>query len=222
MNSNYLPVFDIKIESEEKKYVNTCLKKSSIGQGIFIKKFEHKFNKFLGSKFSITCSSGTAALHLACLAIGIKKGDEVLVSTSTNMASAFSIIYCGAKPIPIDVSRNSWQMDTTQIEKQINKKTKAIMVVHLFGQSVDMDKVIKIAKKNNLKIIEDCAESLGVKYKNRSVGTIGDVAAFSFYSNKTITCGEGGMVVTNSKIIFFKQLTVKSASIPPAGFSIWV
>ena len=210
MNSNYLPVFDIKIESAEKKYVNTCLKKSSIGQGMFIKKFEHKFNKFLGSKFSITCSSGTAALHLACLAIGIKKGDEVLVSTSTNMASAFSIIYCGAKPIPIDVSRDSWQMDTTQIEKQINKKTKAIMVVHLFGQSVDMDKVIKIAKKNNLKIIEDCAESLGVKYKNRSVGTIGDIAAFSFYSNKTITCGEGGMVVTNSKKIFLNVRSLKN------------
>jgi len=151
-------------------------------------------------------------LHLACTTLGIKKEDQVLVSSSTNMACAFSIDYCGAIPIPIDIERETWQMDVTKIEEKINEKTKAIMVVHLFGHPVDMDPVLKISKKYNLKIIEDCAEAHGVEYKGKKVGSIGDIGAFSFYANKTFTCGEGGMIVTNSKELAEKARSLKNLS----------
>ena len=206
----FIPVFDIKIGNLEKKYVNICLKNSWVGQGDFVNKFEKQLSKFVNARYGVSTSSGTTALHLACASIGLKNGDEVLVSSSTNMASVFSIVYCGAKPIPVDISKKNWQIKVEDLQKKITKKTKAIMVVHLFGHSVDMDPVIKIAKKYNLKIIEDCAESLGVRYKNRTVGSIGDIAAFSFYSNKTITSGEGGMVTTNSKTLYAKAKKLKN------------
>jgi len=207
-----IPVFDISLGSKEKEFVNDCLNTSFIGQGSYVKNFEKKFSQFVDCEYGITTTSGTTALHLACRVLGIKKGDEVLVSSSTNMACAFSVDYCGAIPIPIDIEKETWQMDVTKIEKKINKKTKAIMVVHLFGHPVDMDPVLKIAKKYNLKIIEDCAEAHGVTYKGKKVGSIGDIGAFSFFANKTITCGEGGMVVTNSKNLAEKARSLKNLS----------
>ena len=206
----YIPVFDIKLGNREKKYVNLCLKNSWLGQGHYVEKFEKKLCEFVKTKFCVSTSSGTTALHLACASIDLAAGDEVLVSSSTNMASVFSIIYCGAKPIPVDISKENWQLKVDDLKKKITKKTKAIMVVHLFGHSVDMDPILKIANKFNLKIIEDCAEALGVKYKGKNVGTLGDVAAFSFYSNKTITSGEGGMLATNSRKIFEKAKKLKN------------
>ena len=194
-----IPVFDILLAEKEKEFVNDCLNTSFIGQGPYVKDFENKFSKFVDCEYGITTTSGTTALHLACETLGVGKGDQVLVSSSTNMACAFSIDYCGAIPIPIDIEKETWQIDVKKIEEKINKKTKAIMVVHLFGHPVDMDPILKIAKKYNLKIIEDCAEAHGVEYKGKKVGSIGDIGAFSFFANKTITCGEGGMVVTNSK-----------------------
>ncbi len=211
-NSKKIPVFDIKLAEIEKKYINDCLDTSFIGQGPYVKKFEEKFSSFVDCKYGITTTSGTTALHLACATLGLKKGDQVLVSSSTNMACPFSIDYCGAVPIPIDIEKDTWQMDVTKIEKHINNKTKAIMVVHLFGHPVDMDVVLDIAKKYNLKIIEDCAEAHGVEYKGRKVGSIGDIAAFSFFANKTITCGEGGMVVTNSDSLAEKAKSLKNLS----------
>lgn len=205
-----IPAFDIILGYKEKKYVSDCIKNAYLAQGIYVDLFEKKFSKFVGCKYGISTTSGTTALHLACKVIGIKTGDEVLVSSSTNMASAFAVDYCGGKPVPIDIVKETWQMDTSKIEDKITKKTKAIMVVHLFGHPVDMDPVIKIAKKYNLKIVEDCAESPGVQYKNKKVGSIGDVAAFSFYANKTITSGEGGMLVTNSKKIADKAKSLKN------------
>jgi perosamine synthetase len=201
MNKNLkkIPVFDISIGQNEKKYIKDCLDTSFVGQGPYVKEFENKFSNFVNCKYGITTTSGTTALHLALRTVDVKSGDEVLVSSSTNMACAFAIIYCNAKPVPIDIHKETWQMNTNLIEEKITKKTKAIMVVHLFGQAVDMDPVMKIAKKHNLKVIEDCAESHGVEYKGKKVGSIGDVGAFSFFSNKTITCGEGGMVTTNSE-----------------------
>jgi perosamine synthetase len=205
-----IPAFDIILGYKEKKYVSDCIKNAYLAQGIYVDLFEKKFSKFVGCKYGISTTSGTTALHLACKVVGIETGDEVLVSSSTNMASAFAVDYCGAKPVPIDIVKETWQMDTSKIEDKITKRTKAIMVVHLFGHPVDMDPVIKIAKKYNLKIIEDCAESPGVQYKNKKVGSIGDVAAFSFYANKTITSGEGGMLVTNSKKIADKAKSLKN------------
>ena len=211
-NKKRIPVFDFELGQKEKNFVKDCLKTSIVGQGSYVKDFEKSFSNFVNCKHGISTTSGTTALHLACKILGIKNQDQVLVSSSTNMASAFSIDYCGGVPIPIDIEKETWQMDVNKIEEKINKKTKAIMVVHLFGNSVDMDPVLKISKKYNLKIIEDCAEAHGVEYKSRKVGSIGDVGAFSFFANKTFTCGEGGMVVTNSKALAEKARTLKNLS----------
>jgi len=205
-----IPVFDFKLGDKEKEYVNDCLETSFITQGSYVKDFEKKFSKFVNCEYGITTTSGTTALHLACKTLGIGEGDQVLVSSSTNMASAFSVDYCGAIPFPIDIKKETWQMDVTKIEEKINEKTKAIMVVHLFGHPVDMDPVLKISKKYNLKIIEDCAEAHGVEYKGKKVGSIGDIGAFSFYANKNITSGEGGMIVTNSERLAEKARSLKS------------
>ena len=205
-----IPVFDIALGKKEKEYIKDCLDTSFIGQGKYVKTLEEKFSNFVDCKYGITTTSGTTALHLACATIGLKKNDEVLVSSSTNMACPFAIDYCGAIPIPIDIEKETWQLDVNQIENKINKNTKAIMVVHLFGHPVDMDPVLKIAKKHNLKIIEDCAESHGVEYKGKKVGSIGDIAAFSFFANKTITCGEGGLVTTNSTELAEKAKSLKN------------
>ena len=211
-NKNKIPVFDFKLGKTENELVNNCLQTSSISQGTYVRDFEKKFSNFVNCDYGITTTSGTTALHLACKTLDIKEGDQVLVSSSTNMACAFSVDYCGAIPIPIDIEKETWQMDVTKIEKKINKKTKAIMVVHLFGHTVDMDSVLKISKKYNLKVIEDCAEAHGVEYKGKKVGSIGDIGAFSFYANKTFTCGEGGMIVTNSKEIADKARSLKNLS----------
>ena len=137
-----IPVFDFSLGSREKEFVNDCLDTSFIGQGSYVKDFEKKFSKFVNCEHGVTTTSGTTALHLACRVLGIDSGDQVLVSSSTNMACAFSVDYCGAIPIPIDIEKETWQMDVTKIEEKINDKTKAIMVVHLFGHPVDMDPVL--------------------------------------------------------------------------------
>jgi len=209
-NNKKIPVFDFKLGIKEKEFVNDCLETSSISQGSYVRDFEKKFSKFVNCDYGISTTSGTTALHLACKTLGIGEGDQVLVSSSTNMASAFSVDYCGAIPVPIDINKETWQMDVTKIEEKINEKTKAIMVVHLFGHPVDMDPVLKISKKYNLKIIEDCAEAHGVEYKGKKVGSIGDIGAFSFYANKNITSGEGGMIVTNSERFAEKARSLKS------------
>lgn len=198
MTLKKIPVFSPVIDQEEITYVNDCLKNHWVSQGRYIKQFEDEFSRYCGCSYGVATSNGTTALHLAGIAIGLKPSDEVLVSSSTNMASAFSMYYCGAVPVPVDIEKDTWQMDNKLIESKISDKTKAIMVVHLFGHPVDMDPVIEIAKKYNLKIIEDCAEAHGAEYKGKKVGSLGDIACFSFYSNKIITTGEGGMVVTNS------------------------
>ena len=141
-----IPVFDIEIGELEKKYVKDCLDTAWLGQGSYVKNFEEKFSKFVDCSHGVTTTSGTTALHLACASIGLKDGDEVLISTLTNMACAFSVDYCNAIPIPIDVDKDTWQLNPELLEKKITKKTKAIMVVHLFGHPVDMDPVTKIAK----------------------------------------------------------------------------
>ena len=137
-NLKKIPVFDISIGQNEKKYIKDCLDTSFVGQGPYVKEFENKFSNFVNCKYGITTTSGTTALHLALRTVNVKSGDEVLVSSSTNMACAFAIIYCNAKPVPIDIHKETWQMNTNLIEEKITKKTKAIMVVHLFGQAVDM------------------------------------------------------------------------------------
>jgi len=161
----------------------------------------------------MSVSNGTVALHLALLALGIKEGDEIIVPTFTYIASVNAIRYVGAKPVFVDSLKETWQIDPDDIKKRITPKTKAIIVVHLYGYMCDMDEIKKIARDNNLKIIEDSSEALGSKYKGRMAGTFGDIATFSFFGNKTITTGEGGMVVTNSQTLAEKISILKNQGI---------
>lgn len=215
-----IPVNEPAISKNALKYVTDCIKTGWVSSsGKYIKDFEEKFAKFLGVKHAITTTNGTTALHLAFLVLGIKKGDEVILPSHTMMSSAAAIVYTGATPVLVDVERDSWNMDVSQIEKKINKRTKAIMPVHIYGHSVDMDPIIALAKKYHLYIIEDAAESTGAEYKGRLTGTLGDIGCFSFYANKIITTGEGGMMVTNNdKIANHARLLKDMAHSPQKRF----
>jgi perosamine synthetase len=196
------PVYQPSLQGNEKKYVNECLDSTWISsKGKFIKEFEDGFAKFIDVKHAASVSNGTVAIHLALVALGISAGDEVIVPTLTYIASVNAIAYTGAKPVFVDSLADSWQIDPAQIEQKITPATKAIMAVHLYGQACDMDALQAICKKNNLFLIEDCAEAIGTKYKGKHVGTFGDISTFSFFGNKTITTGEGGMVVTNDETL---------------------
>lgn len=196
----------------ESKNVNKALNETAISgfYGEFIPKFEKGFAEYSDCKFGVTTTSGTTALHLAIAALGLTKGDEVLVSTLTNMATFFAVLYSGAIPIPIDIKNDTLNINPNLLEDKINKKTKAIIVVHLFGHPVDMEPVVKISKKYNLFLIEDCAQAHGATYKGQKVGSFGDIGCFSFYANKIITTGEGGMITTNNEDIAVKASTLKS------------
>lgn len=194
------PVYQPALNGNEKKYVQECLDSTWISsKGKFIKRFENDFSKFTGIKHSVAVSNGTVALHVALLALGIGKEDEVIVPTFTYIASVNAITYTGAKPIFVDSDPVTWQIDTEKIEERISKKTKAIMAVHIYGHPCEMERLKKIAGKYGLFIIEDCAEGIGSYYKSKHAGSIGDISTFSFFGNKTITTGEGGMVCTNNK-----------------------
>ena len=189
------PYFDL----EELEEIKSVLDSGWVSQGPKVKEFEEKIANYLDVKYAIAVNNCTAALHLALLSIGIKTGDEVLVADFTFPATGHSVLYCGAKPIFIDVELNTYNIDHEYIEEKITDKTKAIIPVHTFGQPAEMDKINKIAKKYNLKVIEDAACALGSKYKDKYAGTIGDAGCFSFHARKGITTGEGGMVVTDNK-----------------------
>jgi perosamine synthetase len=199
MNYKY-PVYQPNLSGNEKKYVNECLDSTWISsKGKFINQFEEKFSKFTGIKNSVTVSNGTVALHIALLALGIGQDDEVIVPTFTYISSVNAIKYTGAKPIFVDSDPLTWQIDTKNIEQKISKKTKAIMPVHIYGHACEMDEIMKISDEYKLHVVEDCAEAIGTLYKGKHVGTFGDISTFSFFGNKTITTGEGGMVCSNSK-----------------------
>lgn len=194
-----IPISKPLLGMEEKKAVWKVLDSGFLAQGKKVEEFEKKFAKYIGTKYAIATSSGTTALHLALLAHRIKKGDEVITSPFTFIASANAILYCGAKPVFVDIGED-FNLNPNLIEKKITKKTKAILVVHLFGFPVDMPKVMKIAKKYNLVVIEDCCQAHGASIKGKKVGSFG-TGCFSFYPTKNMTTGEGGMVTTNNKKI---------------------
>lgn len=195
-----IPVCEPNLKGKELEYVTDCMKKGDISsQGEYVPKFEQAFAEFCECKHGIGCANGTVALHLALKALGIGKGDEVIVPTFTMIATANAVKYCGAIPIFVDSELSTWNMRVDEeLENAITDKTKAIIVVHTYGLPVDMDKVNDLAKKYSLYVIEDAAEAHGATYKGKKVGSLGDVACFSFYANKIITTGEGGMVVTNN------------------------
>jgi len=206
------PVFN----GNEKKYIDDCIDSGWISSvGSYINKFEKKFASFIGVKHAVSCSNGTVALHIPLLAYGIKPGDEVIVPTFTYIATANAVRYCGATPIFVDSEPRTWNLDVNKIEEKITKKTKGIIVVHIYGHPVDMDPIMKIAKKYKLFVIEDAAEAHGAKYKGKLVGGIGHVGTFSFFGNKIITTGEGGMVVTNDDKLAAKMRILKGQGMDP-------
>ena len=193
-----IPVCEPTLLGNAKKYVTECLDTNWISaNGRFIDEFEKKFAEFCNVRHGVSCNNGTSALHLALAAIGIGQGDEVIVPDFTMIASVNAIIYTGAKPVFVDADKETWCIDPAKIEEKLTKRTKAIMPVHIYGHPCDMDRIKEISKKRGIRIIEDAAEAHGAEYKNKRCGSLGDVAAFSFYGNKIITTGEGGMVVTD-------------------------
>lgn len=185
--------------NKEKRMVLEVINSGILSLGPKIVAFEKNFAKKIGTKYAVGVSSGTAGLHSVMIAAGIKKGDEVITSPFSFIASANCILYVGAKPVFVDIDPVTYNIDPKLIEKAITKKTKAILVVHIFGQSCDMEPIKKIARKYNLKIIEDACESILATYNGKKVGTFGESAVFAFYPNKQMTTGEGGMIVTNNK-----------------------
>lgn len=211
-----IPVNRPKLSANTKKYVLECLSTGWIsGVGKYVDLFEQKFAQFVGVEYAITTNSGTTALHLALLSLGIKKGDEVILPASTIGSCFFAIWYCGAKAVPVDVDPITFNIDPQLIEAKISSKTKAIMVVHLYGHPAPMDEIMKIAKKHKLKVIEDAAQAHGAEYKGKKAGSIGDVGCFSFYANKIVTTGEGGMVVSNNKGIYQRAKQLKGLNCRP-------
>jgi len=187
----------------EKKYVCDAIE-NGWGESCYdyIYKFQDSYKKYLDVKYAIATSSCTGAIHIALKAIGVQKGDEVIVPDATWIASVAPITYLSAKPVFVDVLEKTWCIDPKKIEEAITVKTKAIVVVHLYGNLCEMDEIMKIAHKNNLPVIEDSAEAIGSEYKGKKAGSIGDFGVFSFHGTKTITTGEGGMLVTNNSDLY--------------------
>ena len=195
-NNKFIPVYEPFFNGLERTYVNDCLESGWIsGQGAYIKKFEDEFSNFLSNDiYSVCVSNGTVALHLALLALGIGPGDEVIVTSFTYIASINAITYVGAIPIFVDINEETWNINPSLISSFITTKTKAILAVHIYGMPCNMDLICDIAASYSLKVIEDSAEALGSRYNDQQVGTLGDISTFSFFGNKTLTTGEGGMI----------------------------
>jgi perosamine synthetase len=205
-----IPIYQPTLSGNEKKYVLDCLDSTWISsKGAYLKKFEDEFSKKINVQFATAVSNGTVALHLALLALGIGEGDEVIVPTLTYIASVNAIRYTGATPVFVDSLRSTWQMDPVDVEKKLSRKTKAIMAVHLYGHPCDMDAIMDISRRYSLYVIEDAAEAFGSRYKNIPAGSIGHISAFSFFGNKTITTGEGGMVVSNDQTLIDRVIHFK-------------
>lgn len=192
---HHIPVAEPHLAGKELQYVIECLETNWISsQGSFVGRFEQEFAAFVDSPEAVSVNSGTAALHLAMLCLGVGKGDEVIVPDLTFAASAAAVLHAGATPVFADVCEDSWCIDPKEVEKVITPRTKAIMPVHLYGQPADMNAILSLARKHDLLVIEDAAEALGAYIGNRHVGVMGDAGAFSFFGNKLITTGEGGMI----------------------------
>lgn len=195
----FIPVNEPLINGNEKKYLFECIDTGWISsEGPFVKEFEQKMSAAVGRQYGIAVSNGTAALEVAVQALGIGEGDEVIMPTFTIISCAMAVTKVGAVPVLVDSDMTTWNMNVDEIESKITSHTKAIMIVHLYGLPVEVDKVLALAKKYNLKVIEDAAEMHGQTYNGRQCGSFGDISTFSFYSNKHITTGEGGMVVTDN------------------------
>ena len=214
-----IPVYEPVLLGKIKEYVFDCIDTGWISSsGKYIKEFEDKFSRYIGVKHGIACSNATAGLFVTLKAWNFPEGSEIIIPDHTIIVSSNTVIQAGYKPVPVDVDSKTYCINPDLIEEKITNKTKAIMVVHIYGHPCDMDPIIKIAKKHNLKIIEDCAESHGAEYKGKKTGSFGDASVFSFYANKVITTGEGGMVCTKDDRLTEKiRLLINQGYTQPRG-----
>jgi perosamine synthetase len=211
LTTNFFPVSSPYITKKDINSVNRVLKSGWISSdGPEIQKFEKKFSRFVDRKYSVAVSSGTAALEIAVKVLNLKKNDEILISNFTIISNVLAVIRQRAKPILIDCNLKNWNINIEDIEKNISKKTKAIIITHIYSFPNEMDKILKICKKYNLFVIEDAAEVLGISYKNKMCGSFGDISTFSFYANKQLTTGEGGMLSVNNFKIYEKCKSLRN------------
>jgi perosamine synthetase len=216
MNRRTIPVAAPVFAGNEKKYVNDCLDSTWISSaGMYIHAFEEKFADFCEVKHAISVMNGTVALHLSMLVLGIGPGDEVIIPTFTYVATANCVTYVGAIPVFVDSEPQTWNIDAGKIEQAITPHTKAIIVVHIYGHPANMDPIMDIAHRHNLYVIEDAAEAHGAQVNERPVGSIGHIATFSFFGNKILTAGEGGMIVTNNTEMAQKMRQLKGQGVDP-------
>ena len=209
-----IPVYQSCLTGNEMAYVKDCIESTWISsKGKYVSKFEQEFANYIGARHATAVSNGTVAIHLALAALGIGSGDEVIVPSLTYIASVNAISYTGATPVFVDSLPGTWQMDPNDVKRKITSRTAAIMVVHLYGHACDMDPIMEIARSNELFLVEDCAEAFGTYYHGKHVGTFGDISTFSFYGNKTITTGEGGMVVANENELFRRLVHLKNQGV---------
>ena len=206
-----IPVNVPKIFKEEKRFIKECLDTAWISsEGNFVKKFERSFSRYNNRKFGIAVSSGTAALEIAIKSLELKKGDEVIIPTFSIISTALCVVKLGLTPVLVDVNLKTWNMDVEEVLKKINKRTKAIIITHIYGFPVDLKKILKIARSKNIKIVEDAAEVIGQTYFRKKCGSFGDISTFSFYANKHITSGEGGMLLTDNRKLFKKSRSLRN------------
>jgi len=216
MNEPFIPIAAPMLTGNEKAYVLDCLDSTWISStGKYIELFEAAFATFCGARHAISCSNGTTALHLALLALGVGPGDEVIVPTLTFVATANAVKYCGARPVFVDSQPDTWTIDPKAIVQKITPLTRGIIPVHLFGHPADMDAVLALARRHNLFVLEDAAQAHGAEYRGKRVGSLGDAGTFSFFGNKIVTTGEGGMVVTNDDGLAARMRLFKNHGMDP-------
>ena len=216
MTMENIPVYQPSLRGNEKRYVNECLDSSWISsRGEFIARFENKFAQTIGAAHATSVCNGTVALHLALAAAGLAPGDEVIVPTLTYIASVNTIAQTGATPVFVDSLDGTWQMDPAAVRRKLSPHTRAVMAVHLYGHPCDMRALKQICDAHALLLIEDCAEAFGSYFHDQHVGTFGDLATFSFFGNKTITTGEGGMVVARTRDLIDRCYHLKTQGVSP-------
>jgi len=206
-----IPVNEPKIPENAVKYITDAISSGWISSsGKYMEEFESAFAKYVGTKYATTCSNGTVALQLALASLGIKEGDEVIIPDLTIISCALACVYLGAKPVVVDVERNTFGIDVSKIEEKVTPRTKAIMPVHLYGQCCNMDPILSLAKKYSLYVIEDAAEAIGAEYKGKKAGSFGNIGSFSLYANKLVTCGEGGILTMNDGGLYERAKSLKN------------
>jgi perosamine synthetase len=215
-DGGFIPVAAPDLSGNEKAYVLDCLDSTWISSsGKYLDRFEAGFAEFCGVRHAVACSNGTTALHLALVALGVGPGDEVIVPTLTFVATANTVMYCGAQPVFVDAEPDTWTIDPAAIEAKITPRTKGIIVVHLFGHPADMDPINALARRHGLFVLEDAAQAHGAEYRGRRAGSLGDIATFSFFGNKIVTTGEGGMVVTDDDAIAGRMRLLRTHGMDP-------